>query len=116
MTFVSLEFLALLAVTLPLYFVLTRCYQNYLLLASSLIFYGWWDYRFLFLVLTTALVDYHTAQAVEKTSEELWRKRLLLLSVLYNLTVLGFFKYFNFFQDSFINLSRLSGVPVNPVL
>jgi D-alanyl-lipoteichoic acid acyltransferase DltB (MBOAT superfamily) len=116
MTFVSLEFLALLAVTLPLYFVLTRCYQNYLLLASSLIFYGWWDYRFLFLVLTTALVDYHTAQAVEKTSDELWRKRLLLLSVLYNLTVLGFFKYFNFFQDSFINLSRLSGVPVNPVL
>jgi hypothetical protein len=38
MTFVSLEFLAILAVTLPLYFVLTRCYQNYLLLASSLIF------------------------------------------------------------------------------
>ncbi len=64
-------------------------WQNRWLLACSLFFYGWWDWRFLFLMLGTGLVDFYAA-----------KRRLLWLSVAANLGALGFFKYYNLFAST----------------
>ena len=74
--------------------------QNLMLLAASYFFYGWWDWRFLGLILISTVVDYHCAKYIAD-SEHPWRRRVLLfISLLLTVTFLGFFKYFNFFVAS----------------
>lgn len=90
--------------------------QNRFLLVSSFIFYGWWDWRFLFLIGFTIIVDFLIGKAIGAAAEQAKRKRLMLLSVATNLTILGFFKYFNFFIDSTIDLLNLIGIPSNPTV
>ena len=58
MSFISFEFLALFALTCLLYFSLPRFWQNIVILIAGLVFYGWWDWRFLFLIFATTAVDY----------------------------------------------------------
>ncbi len=91
--------------------------QNQFLLVASYFFYGWWDWRFLILILISTVVDYHCAHFIAR-SENVDRRRLLLtLSLVVNLGFLGFFKYFNFFQDSLIEFLRLAGFSyVNPTI
>ncbi len=79
----------------------------FVLTAMSFIFYGYWDYRFLGLMLISILIDYLCG---EKISEFLAKgrkntaKKWMLISIISNLSILGFFKYFNFFIDSFFAL------------
>ena len=79
---------------------------------SSLVFYGWWDWRFLFLLLFSAIVDYSLGLVLENERDEKVRHRLIVLSVIVNLGLLGFFKYFNFFAESAAQLGEALGLPV----
>jgi D-alanyl-lipoteichoic acid acyltransferase DltB (MBOAT superfamily) len=100
MTFTTPTFLIFLVVVWTLYWSLSRRWQNRLLVVASLVFYGWWDPRFVLLLLFTATVDYWVALGLQSTEQPERRKRLLAASLVSNLGVLGFFKYFNFFASS----------------
>ena len=107
MLFNSLEFLIFLPTIFCLYwFVFKKSLrvQNLLLLISSYIFYSWWDWRFLSLIFFSTLVDYIIGLKIYKNNDETIRKLYLWISILINLSLLGFFKYFNFFIDSWIDL------------
>ncbi len=75
--------------------------QNSLLILANYIFYGWWDLRFLLLIVFSSFVDYLVGLALLKNNKSLHRKLFLLASIFTNLGVLLFFKYFNFFAQSF---------------
>jgi D-alanyl-lipoteichoic acid acyltransferase DltB (MBOAT superfamily) len=100
MVFNSLEFVVFLPLVLIAYFRLRHKGQNLMLLVASYVFYGWWDYRFLALLAFTTVIDYAVGLYLGRTDDPKTRKRLLLASIVVNLAVLGFFKYFNFFVDS----------------
>lgn len=72
-----------------------------LLLVSSYFFYSYWDWRFSVLLLTSTIVDFYIGKLIHKTNDQKKRKQYLWVSLLVNLGILGFFKYFNFFVDSF---------------
>src|SRR5207247_1482555 len=74
--------------------------QNVLLLVASYFFYGWWDWRFLLLMMVSTGLDYLIARKIEDASDPAKRKGLLIVSLAVNFGILGFFKYFNFFLDS----------------
>jgi D-alanyl-lipoteichoic acid acyltransferase DltB (MBOAT superfamily) len=101
MSFTTPAFLLFLAVVYWLYWRLGFRQQNVLIFGASLFFYGWWDWRFLSLLFFTSTVDYWVALRLMTATEERTRKQLLFLSIASNLTVLGFFKYYNFFAGSF---------------
>lgn len=84
-------------------------WQNSTLLLASLVFYGWWDYRFLSLILFSTVVDFTIGQQIHRTNAQGKRKMLLGISLFTNLGLLGFFKYFNFFQNSFIQAFTFFG-------
>lgn len=84
--------------------------QNTVLLVASYIFYGTWDWRFLFLLLYSTVVDYVLARAIERSSSPRRRKTLLVLSLCTSLGILGFFKYFGFFTESLVELLNTLGV------
>src|SRR5439155_5296820 len=71
--------------------------QNVFLLVCSYFFYGWWDWRFLFLMATSTIVDYVLALKINWELRRSRRKFYLIISVVMNFAFLGFFKYFNFF-------------------
>ena len=103
MFFNSFEFLLFLPVVFVLYwFILNKRLniQNFLLLVSSYIFYGWWDYRFLSLIIFSSIIDFYCGLSIEKAHTKIIKKRWLVLSMLVNLGFLGIFKYFNFFSKS----------------
>jgi D-alanyl-lipoteichoic acid acyltransferase DltB (MBOAT superfamily) len=77
-----------------------------MLLVASYIFYGWWDWRFLFLILISTSIDFICALKIYETDDIKRRKFFLYLSMIGNLSILGFFKYFNFFAS---NLQALLG-------
>lgn len=85
------------------------------LLAASYVFYGAWDWRFLSLIIFSTLVDYILARRIEATQPDRKRKQYLTLSIITNLGMLGFFKYFGFFTDSFVVFSDMMGFSVNRV-
>src|SRR5262249_1945639 len=99
--FNSYTFLAFLAVVLPLYYALPHRWQNRMLLVARYIFYAAWDWRFLGLLLIQTVVDYFAALRMGEDRPQARRRLYLLLSLGVNLGILGFFKYFNFFIDSF---------------
>lgn len=84
--------------------------QNLLLLAASYIFYGWWDWRFLSLIVFSTLVDFFAGRAMAGATSPTRRRRLLGLSLATNLGLLGFFKYFNFFVGSAVEAAAAVGV------
>ncbi len=83
--------------------------QNWLLLVASYYFYASWDWRFLGLLAASTLVDFSCALALDRAGSAPGRRALLALSLGFNLTMLGFFKYFNFFADNFHVLARSVG-------
>ena len=102
MTFTTVTFVLFLSLVFAAYWALSsRRGQNLLLLAASYIFYGWWDWRFCTLMLASSLVDYAIGVYLVKVDRVFGRRSLLALSVLLNLTLLGVFKYYNFFAESF---------------
>ncbi len=110
MVFNSLEFFVFFALVYFLYRKLSHAQQNLMLLAASLIFYGWWDWRFLFLLLLSSTIDYFAAALIARTGERKLRVRYLGLSMISNLTILGFFKYYDFFAGSFQSLLQGLGL------
>ncbi len=117
MVFNSLTFLVFLAVVLGVYYRLQQRGQNILLLIASYVFYGWWDWRFLSLLLFTTLFDYWCALQIEKQRSPSQRRMFLSFSMAVNLGVLCVFKYFNFFADSLQHLLSFFGMKATfPVL
>ncbi len=103
MIFNSLDF----AIFLPIVFILfwfvakkSLKWQNFILVAASYIFYGWWDWRFLSLILFSTVIDYSVGRLLLDEKNHTKRKILLWVSVLINLGFLGVFKYYNFFLDN----------------
>jgi len=107
MQFNSLAFAVFIAVVLPLYFALGRWgrlrSQNLFVLAASYCFYGWWDWRFLGLLAASTVLDYSVGRAMERSlatsAAERAPRWMLALSVVINLGILGFFKYWDFFVE-----------------
>ncbi len=100
MIFNSLEYAVFLPVVLGLYWVLRHRARLWLLLVASYVFYGWWDVRFLGLIIVSTLIDYTVARRMAAAVTERARTRLLLVSVVANLGILGTFKYADFFVYS----------------
>ena len=118
MLFNSIEFAFFLPIVFLLYwFVLGKSIklQNVLLLAASYFFYGWWDWRFLSLIVFSSFVDYFIGRKMVGEADEKKRKLLLLISVFVNLGFLGFFKYYNFFAESFAEAFTLFGTEFEAV-
>jgi alginate O-acetyltransferase complex protein AlgI len=114
--FNSVEF----ALFLPLVFLLywglfsrSHRQQNAFLLLASMVFYGWWDWRFLGLVFISAVVDFTVALRLDASRSPGRRKLLLAASMIANLGLLGFFKYFDFFLTSFTDSFTLFGTPIS---
>lgn len=110
MLFNTLEFAIFFAIVCGLYFFLKRRAQNAMLLAASYIFYGWWDWRFLSLLIVSTIMDYTTSYHMEGASQRK-RRVLLLISMTGNLGMLGFFKYCDFFITSAARALDVLGVP-----
>jgi len=117
MLFNSLEFLLFLPFVLVVYHNLNHDWQNRFLVAASCFFYASWDWRFLFPLLASTTIDYWCAKKMEAQMAEgapqEERKRYVVLSVVTNLGLLGFFKYFNFFADNLHALLDRLGVGVD---
>jgi len=109
MLFNSFIFFIFLAIVLPLYYWLPRKLRNPLLLVSSYIFYGYWDYRFTSLLAISTLIDFFVGQKLHASSDPKVRKRWLLLSMFSNLGILGVFKYYGFFVASFAPMAAIFG-------
>jgi alginate O-acetyltransferase complex protein AlgI len=87
--------------------------QNVFILISSYIFYGWWDWRFIGLIALSTLVDYFVGKLISKELKSTRRKVLLSISVVFNLGLLGYFKYYNFFIENWINAWQSIGIEFN---
>lgn len=117
MIFNSLEFAVFLPVVFILYWFVFKNHlksQNVLLLAASYLFYGWWDWRFLSLIVFSTLLDYTIGRRLEVASKETNKKALLWCSIVVNLGFLGFFKYYNFFLENFVAAFTFFGQPISP--
>ncbi|MCK8520556.1 MBOAT family protein [Aquimarina sp. D1M17] len=112
MLFNSLEFFLFLPVVFILYwfpFYKKIKIQNLFLLLASYVFYGLWDWRFLFLILASTLVDFFVGQVIYSSVSDKKRKTWLWVSVIFNISLLGFFKYYNFFITSWVDFLSAMG-------
>ncbi|ADY30427.1 membrane bound O-acyl transferase MBOAT family protein [Cellulophaga lytica DSM 7489] len=112
MLFNSIDFAIFLPIVFCLYWVVVNKnlqLQNFLLLVASYVFYGWWDWRFLSLIAFSTLVDYSLGVLLGKEEKETKRKVYLWTSIIVNLGFLGFFKYYNFFVESFVDAFTFFG-------
>ena len=113
MLFTQIEFFVFFAVVLAaLAVVKDHGMRKRLLLAASYYFYAYWDWRFLSLILISTTVDYLVALGLARTTAPRGRKALLVTSLVCNLGILGFFKYFNFFVESFQGILGAIGLHV----
>ncbi|TWU08828.1 Peptidoglycan O-acetyltransferase [Symmachiella macrocystis] len=113
MLFNSYAFLIFLPIVLAVYYCLNLRAQNLWLLAASWFFYGSWDYRFLGLLGISTVVDYFCGRWIYQSTNPRTRKHLLLVSIVTNLSILGFFKYYGFFVSSLIALLASLGIRAN---
>jgi alginate O-acetyltransferase complex protein AlgI len=116
MLFNSLGFLLFLPVVFVLYWFVTNKNlkaQNILLLAASYFFYACWDWRFLFLLMFSTLLDYFTGLKMEDAPNEKRKKFWFWLSIIINVGFLAVFKYYNFFAESFVELLANTGIKIN---
>jgi D-alanyl-lipoteichoic acid acyltransferase DltB (MBOAT superfamily) len=103
-------FIFFLVVVVSAYWCLKFRDQNKFLLIASYFFYGWWDWRFLCLMIGSTLIDYFIAIKIADTEDRRVRRALLVLSLVINFSILGFFKYFNFFADSLAGALSTVGI------
>lgn len=117
MIFNSIDFLFFFLILFVAYWICEyykRKYVNYLLLFASYIFYGWWDWRFLGLIVLSSSVDFFVALQIKKNKTKAIRKKgYLLVSLIANLGLLIYFKYFNFFIESFVDSFQFLGFNFN---
>ena len=116
MLFNSIDYLIFLPTVFFIYWTLLKNsvkFQNWLILTASIVFYGWWDWRYLSLLVISSLTDYLVGIKLSTTTDFNVRKRYLYLSLFFNLGLLCFYKYFNFFIESFVNASYALGIHPN---
>ena len=109
MLFNSFEFFLFLPIVFSFYWLLQKRikFQNALIVVASYVFYGWWDWRFLVLIAFTSFCSFFSGLFIKYGK----RPKLYLLSnIIINLSILGFFKYFNFFVNSFTDFLSLFGI------
>lgn len=109
MLFTSLTFIAFALLFYPLFFLTRGRPQILVCLVASYIFYGWWDWRFMGLLATSTTVDYTLGRLIAGAEDPRRRRAWVAASVVMNLGFLGFFKYFNFFAESFAALATTLG-------
>lgn len=117
MLFNSLDFAIFLPVIFILYWFVANKnlkLQNILIVVASYVFYGWWDWRFLSLILFSTIVDFTTGNLMAKYNKPVIRRLLLITSIVINLGFLGFFKYFNFFLDNLTTAFTFFGTNISP--
>lgn len=118
MLFNSIDFAIFLPIVFAAYWLVGKkqiTIQNLVILVASYVFYGWWDWRFLSLIFISSLADYLIGIQLKSESREPGRKLFLSISLLLNLGMLGFFKYFNFFVDNFVEAFSFFGMSISPV-
>lgn len=119
MLFNSLEFLIFLPIVFVLYWLLRNSvrWQNLLVVVVSYIFYGWWNYIFLFLIALTSLCSYACGIGVDVCKNQRGKKTIAISNIILNLGILGVYKYYNFFADSFQEMLNGFGITTDwPVL
>ena len=112
MLFNSFEFLVFLPIVFLLYWFVfrTRKWQNLLVVVASYIFYGWWDWRFLFLIALTSICSFASGWLIEHYEGHRQRQRWVsAANIVLNLGILGVFKYYNFFVENLDALLRSLG-------
>jgi len=117
MLFNSIDFGIFFPIVFLLYWLLfskNKQARNIFLITVSYIFYGWWDWRFLSLIVISSFIDFYVGKRIYAEENGFKRKKLLWLSLFVNLGFLGFFKYYNFFVDSFISSFSLFGFSMSP--
>jgi len=112
MLFNSLSFAIFLPVVFFLYWYLRHSLygQNTLLLIASYLFYGWWDARFLSLIIASTIVDFILGLSIANSNSIKRKKIYLITSIVFNLGLLGIFKYYNFFLENFLELTASLGI------
>jgi len=115
MLFNSIDFLIFFILVYIAYWLLNNriTSQNILLLITSYIFYAWWDWRFLSLIIISSFIDYTAGLKIYHNNSEKYKKLWLYVSLIANLGLLGFFKYYNFFVGSFTELFTTFGININ---
>jgi D-alanyl-lipoteichoic acid acyltransferase DltB (MBOAT superfamily) len=116
MLFNSFEFLVFLPIVFLLYWFVFRPLkiQNLFILVASYVFYGWWDWRFLFLIALTSSFSFISGVLIEKyEGKRVWQKYVSAANIILNLGILGVFKYYNFFAENFEALFRSFGIYVD---
>ncbi|MGD1847662.1 MAG: MBOAT family O-acyltransferase [Salibacteraceae bacterium] len=116
MIFNSVEFALFLPLVFLLYWLIPSDrlqWRNGWLLAASYVFYGWWDWRFLFLIFFSSILDYTLAIQIHRSKEKRLKRLLLLGSLVTNLGLLFYFKYCNFFLESFVDSFAFLGQPID---
>lgn len=105
------------AVVIVLYYSASFRWQNRILLVASYVFYGTWDWRFLFLLAGTSVMDYYIGLGISRSRIHFRKKALLLTSICANLLLLGFFKYYGFFAHELVALLSRAGIHASlPIL
>lgn len=113
MLFNSVEFLLFLPVVFLLYWYVFRPlrWQNLFVVMASYVFYGWWDWRFLILIAFTTLCSYVSGILLERAEGKRTRQKWIsAINIIVNLSILGVFKYYDFFGENFTALLRLFGM------
>jgi alginate O-acetyltransferase complex protein AlgI len=116
MLFNSFEFFVFLPIVFAMYWLIGNKrikQQNLLIAIASYVFYGWWDWRFLFLILFSSLVDYTIGLKLKSEDRPSKRKILLWVSICVNIGFLGFFKYYNFFVESLVDSFTFFGAKLS---
>lgn len=110
MLFNSSQFIIFISIVLVLYHLLPHRRRNLLLLVASYIFYAFWNWKFCSLIALSTVVDFACGKYIYKASSSVRRRVPLIISLVLNLSLLGFFKYFNFFESSFQELFSMVGL------
>ena len=116
MLFNSFTFMIFLPVVFLLYWFVFKPlkWQNLLILVASYVFYGWWDWRFLILIVITSLSSYVSGLLIERyEGRRRWQRAVSAANIVLNLSILAAFKYFNFFADSLGAALVLVGITVD---
>ena len=96
-----------------IFFTKNILHRNIFLISVSYFFYGWWDWRFLSLIIISSIIDFIVGKKIHTQENATKRKRWLFISLAVNIGFLGFFKYFNFFIDSFIEAFSVFGTDLD---
>lgn len=115
MLFNSIDFAVFLPVVFFFYWFVANNnlkFQNFLIVIASYVFYAWWDWRFLSLIVFSTAVDYAVGLNLKNENNQRKRKTLLWISILVNLGFLDFFKYYNFFLDTFLTAFSFLGADI----